>query len=48
MIAILGRKDLGTGILRNLTEGGDGASGHIKSEETRKKISESQMGEKKS
>ena len=44
MIAILGRKDLGTGILRNLTNGGEGASGHVKSEEAKKKISEANSG----
>jgi hypothetical protein len=44
MIFVLGRKDLGTGILRNLTNGGDGASGHIKSEECKKKISETNTG----
>jgi len=44
MIAILGRKDLGTGILRNLTNGGEGASGHVKSEEAKKKISVANSG----
>ena len=44
MIAVFGRKDLGTGILHNLTDGGDGASGAIKSEKTRKKLSEANKG----
>lgn len=35
-----GRKDNETGILRNKTDGGDGVSGFIRSEETRKKRSE--------
>jgi hypothetical protein len=39
LIAEYGRKDNGTGILRNLTDGGEGASGVLVSEETRKKIS---------
>jgi hypothetical protein len=44
MIAVFGRKDLGTGILRNLTNGGDGTSGVVKSEKTRKKLSEANKG----
>ena len=44
MIAVFGRKDLRTGILHNLTDGGDGASGAIKSEKTRKKLSEANKG----
>ena len=44
MIAVLGRIDLGTGILHNRTDGGDGVSGYIPSEETRKKISVATKG----
>jgi len=41
IISVLGRKDIGTGILRNLTDGGEGVSRRIITEETRKKLSDS-------
>ena len=44
MIAVFGRKDLGTGILHNRTDGGDGASGLIHSKESRRKISVATKG----
>lgn len=39
MIAVFGRKDLGTGVLRNKTNGGEGTSGRICSDTTRTKLS---------
>jgi hypothetical protein len=44
MIADYGRVDNKTGILRNRTDGGEGTSGVIRSDETRRKMSESQKG----
>jgi hypothetical protein len=44
MIAVFGRIDLGTGILHNRTNGGDGASGFIFTEESKLKMSEAQKG----
>jgi len=37
-ISLLGRKDIGTGILRNMTDGGEGSSGAKITEETRNKL----------
>jgi hypothetical protein len=44
MIAVFGRIDLGTGILHNMTNGGEGVSGRVLSEETRRKLSDANRG----
>lgn len=46
-ILMFGRIDLGTGILRNKTDGGDGASGALRSEETKEKIRQANLGKKR-
>lgn len=43
-IHIYGRKDNGTGLLRNLTDGGDGISGYVFTEEQKKHLSNSHKG----
>lgn len=45
-IQMYGRIDLGTGILRNRTDGGEGTSGVVVSDETRRKMSDMRRGEK--
>ena len=47
LIAKYGRKDIGTGILRNLTDGGEGTSGRILSDNTKTKIGNSNRGKKR-
>ena len=45
LIQLLGRLDLGTGCLRNKTNGGEGTSGVVKSKETRLKLSLATRGQ---
>ncbi len=44
LIAQYGRKDAGTGILRNRTNGGDGTAGHTLDATQRKRLSQVRMG----
>lgn len=47
LIRWYGRKDIGTGILRNCTDGGDGSEGRVTSDITKQKITYAKLGKKR-
>jgi len=46
MIDVFGRQDKGNGVLRNRTDGGEGTSGTVLSDETKRKIGAANSGQK--
>ncbi len=44
LITEYGRKDLGTGVLRNRSAGGDGSAGHRWNDEQRRRLSQARLG----
>jgi NUMOD3 motif len=48
LIDLFGRKDFGTGCLRNITYGGEGPCGRVVSDDTKQKMRDKALGVKKS